>query len=45
MKNFVITVRHTNFEEEWATASNYKTAVKFAIEAILANNGKVVKIK
>jgi len=44
MKKFIIIVRHFNYEEKWATTNNYKTAFSFAIEAILANKGKIVKI-
>ncbi len=45
MKKFVIIVRHANFEELWATTNNFTTALKYAIEAILSNKGKIVKIK
>ena len=45
MKKFIITVRHFNYEENWATTNNYQTAVKFALEAILANKGKQVRIQ
>lgn len=45
MKRFVIIIRHLNYEENWATTNDHKTAVKYAIEAILANRGKVVQIQ
>ena len=45
MKKFVIIVRHKNFEELWATTRNYKTALKYAIQAILENKGKTVQIR
>lgn len=45
MKKFVIIIRHANFEELWATTNNFKTALEYAVQAILENKGKVVKIK
>ncbi len=45
MKQFVIIIRHLKYEEKFATTNNHKTAVKYAIEAILANRGKVVQIQ
>ena len=45
MKQFIITVRHINYEEKWATTGNFATAIQYALEAILANKGKVVKIQ
>jgi len=45
MKQYIITVRHNNYEEKWATTKNFTTAIKYALEAILTNKGKVVKIQ
>ena len=45
MKKFIIVVRHINYEEKWATTNNYQTAVKYALEAIIANKGRIVKIQ
>ncbi len=45
MRKFIITVRQNNYEEKWATTNNYQTAVRYALEAILANKGRIVKIQ
>ncbi|MCF6366171.1 MAG: hypothetical protein L3J35_08215 [Bacteroidales bacterium] len=45
MKKFIIIVRQFNYEERRATTNEYKIAVRYALEAILANKGKSVKIK
>ena len=45
MKKFVIIIRHANFEEMRATTGNFKTALKYAVQAILENKGKTVQIR
>ncbi len=45
MKKFVIIIRHANFEEMWATTGDFKTALKYAVQAILENKGKTVQIR
>jgi len=44
MKKFLIIIQHFNYQERWATTNNKKTAIKYAIQAILDNKGKLVKI-
>jgi len=45
MKKYLIIVRHLSYEEMWATTNDFKTAVKYAREAVAANKGKKVVIQ
>lgn len=44
MKKYIVIVRHSNYEEKYATTNDYKTAVIYALEAVRENKGKVIKI-
>jgi hypothetical protein len=45
MKKYLIKVLHPEYEELWATTNDFNTAVKYAREAIIENEGKKVVIK
>ena len=45
MKKYLIIVHHRGYEELWATTNDFKTAVRYAREAIAENDGKKVVIR
>jgi hypothetical protein len=45
MKKYLIIICRSNFEEKYATTNNYQIALKYALEAIIENEGAVIKIE